>query len=210
MTGRYTRRAVIGTVGVAASGLAGCSGPASEDSPNDASSPADEETAAEATDGSGGDGDGPNSEDETDGGDGSDETAARSPSSGSLATLDLRVANVVGVSFEALGDGRYNFDVGLIHDDDGEDGYANWWQVEALDGTQLGRRKLSHAHGTQEFKRSAEVDVPNEHSCVVVRGHDQTHGYGGQAMLVNLDAGSVVPKRQGSDPQSFTEADCPD
>lgn len=123
--------------------------------------------------------------------------------------LDLREANVVDVSVEG-GDGSYDVSVALHHDDEGEPGYANWWQVEALDGDQFGRRNLSHAHGTTEFTRSTTVDVPADQPCVVVRGHDQTHGYGGQAMLLSLDAESVVPKRQGSDPQSFTEADCPD
>jgi len=54
--------------------------------------------------------------------------------------LDLREANVVGVAFET-GE-NYRFSVTLFHDDDGEEGYANWWQVERLDGAQLGRRKL--------------------------------------------------------------------
>ncbi|MDY7081337.1 MAG: hypothetical protein SXQ77_02765, partial [Halobacteria archaeon] len=40
--------------------------------------------------------------------------------------LDLREANVVGVSFD-VEDDVYNFDVTLYHDDDGESGYANWW-----------------------------------------------------------------------------------
>jgi hypothetical protein len=46
--------------------------------------------------------------------------------------LDLREANVVDVAFEGSG-GSYRFDVTLYHDDDGESGYADWWQVETLD-----------------------------------------------------------------------------
>ena len=49
------------------------------------------------------------------------------------ADLDLREANVTGVELEARDGGAYRFAVTLIHDDDGEDGYANWWQVETLD-----------------------------------------------------------------------------
>jgi len=122
--------------------------------------------------------------------------------------LDLREANVVSVTYEADGDG-YRFTVGLHHDDDGEGGYANWWQVERLDGTRLGRRELRHAHSRQPFERSETLTVPSAVSCVVVRGHDQTHGYGGQAMLVDLDSGATQAVDQGQEPQSFAESDCP-
>ena len=93
--------------------------------------------------------------------------------------LDLREANVVEVAFDGAPGGDVRFDVTLFHDDDGEDGYADWWQVESLDGTRLGRRELLHAHSTAPFTRSATVAVPADVPCVVVRGHDQTHGYGG-------------------------------
>lgn len=120
------------------------------------------------------------------------------------ADLDLREANVVGVTIERT-EGEYRFAVSLIHDDDGEEGYANWWQVETRSGEQLGRRELLHAHGTQEFTRSATVSVPEGVSDVVVRGHDQTHGYGGQAMIVTLETGETEAVKQGPEPQSFSE-----
>jgi hypothetical protein len=145
--------------------------------------------------------------------DGTDGTTADTPSatgtatgsgqaagSTTTATLDLREANVTGVEIESTADG-YDFAVTLYHDDDGEDGYANWWQVERLDGTKLGRRDLTHAHGTREFTRSATIAVPDDVSCVVVRGHDQTHGYGGQAMTVRLDDGATTAVRQGPAPK---------
>jgi hypothetical protein len=94
---------------------------------------------------------------------------------------------------------------------DGEEGYANWWQVERLDGTQLGRRDLAHPHSRQPFTRSSlsPFDIPADVTCVVVRGHDQTHGYGGRAVLVNLDSGATRGILQGADPQSFGAGDCP-
>jgi len=136
---------------------------------------------------------------ETDGGDADDE--------GSSA-LDLREANVVDVSVEAQG-GTYTFDVTLHHDDDGEEGYANWWQVERLDGTRLGRRDLLHAHSQQPFTRSETMDIPAEVSCVVVRGHDRTHGYGGLAAVTNLDSGAIRTVDQGEAKRSFDAGDCP-
>jgi carboxymethylenebutenolidase len=127
---------------------------------------------------------------------------------GDATEPDLREANVVEVSFEG-GGGTYTFDVTLHHDDDGEAGYANWWQVERLDGTRLGRRDLLHAHSEQPFTRSGTIEIPDDASCVVVRGHDQTHGYGGVAMVVNLDSGETRPIDQGREKQSFDPADCP-
>jgi hypothetical protein len=176
------RRALLGTAAVAA-GLAGCSG--------------DDGSAAGGE--SGGNG-------ETD----SDGDATPPPTATSDETeLDLREANVVGVTVERRDD-AYRFDVTLHHDDDGEDGYANWWQVETLDGERLGRRDLAHAHGTREFTRSATVSVPDDAACVVVRGHDRTHGYGGRAMIVNVATGATVAVEQGSTEQPMTDRDCPD
>ena len=124
------------------------------------------------------------------------------------SALDLREANVVDVAVEADG-GRYTFDVSLHHDDDGEDGYANWWQVERLDGTRLGRRELLHAHSRQPFTRSETVEIPSEVTCVAVRGHDRTHGYGGRMMLVNVESGATQAVEQGADRRPVDERDCP-
>jgi hypothetical protein len=120
------------------------------------------------------------------------------------AELDLREANVTAVDVERTDDG-YRFDVTLYHDDDGETGYANWWQVETLDGQRLGRRRLLHAHGTREFTRSTDVPVPDGITYVVVRGHDQVHGYGGQAMVLNLETGATEPVAQGPELQDLSD-----
>ncbi|WP_436910257.1 hypothetical protein [Halosimplex marinum] len=138
-------------------------------------------------------------------------TGAATDSTGPTGTpeLDLREANVTAVAVEPAGDGAYRFSVTLYHDDDGEDGYADWWQVETLDGERLGRRELLHAHSTAPFTRSETVEVPAEAPCVVVRGHDQTHGYGGRAMLVTVDGGATRAVDQGSEKSSLAEQECP-
>jgi hypothetical protein len=132
---------------------------------------------------------------------------ASSPAGG----LDLREANVTAVTVSETGDDDddVRFDVTLHHDDDGEDGYANWWQVETRTGERLGRRDLLHAHGTREFTRSATVTVPSEVACVVVRGHDQTHGYGGRAMLVDPRSGATRAVDQGPAPAQMADELCP-
>ncbi|WP_338739815.1 hypothetical protein [Haloplanus salilacus] len=122
--------------------------------------------------------------------------------------LDRREANVVGVTVESEGGGDYRFDVTLLHDDDGEDGYADWWQVETLAGERLGRRDLAHPHGTREFTRSRTVSVPVGTTCVVVRGHDRTHGCGGRAMLVNVETGDGTAVYQGSERESVADREC--
>ena len=124
---------------------------------------------------------------------------------------DLREANVVGTEADdSEGEDEVQFSVTLIHDDEGEKGYANWWQVETLDGDRLGRRSLAHPHGTREFTRSETVSVPPGVDCVVVRAHDQTHGYGGQSMLFDPGSGATRVVRQGSDPAAFDPEDCPE
>jgi len=110
------------------------------------------------------------------------------------ADLDLREANVLAVAFESLGEGRYRFDVTLLHDDDGEaPDFADWWQVEDEAGSLLGRRVLIHSHGTQPFTRSEVIAIPEDVTTVIVRGHDMRHGFGGQGMRVDLESGAVQP-----------------
>ena len=176
----HTRRRVLaGAAGIGAGVLAGCAG--SDSGPGGSS------TAPGTT-----------------------ESGADTPTSQSGGpTLDLREANVVGVTVASDGD-DYRFEVTLYHDDDGEDGYANWWQVERLDGERLGRRELLHAHSTAPFTRAATMSVPAAVGCVVVRGHDETHGYGGRLAVVDLDSGAVRGVDQGSEPESIGPEACPD
>ena len=136
------------------------------------------------------------------------DTEAEADSDDMSSELDLREANVVSVVVDNSGEAT-DFIVELHHDDAGEEGYADWWQVETLDGTQLGRRDLTHAHDEQPFERSETIEIPDDVTCVVVRGHDQTHGYGGRAVVVNLDSGGQNASSQGSERQTVSESDCP-
>ena len=177
---------LAGGLGLLAAGLAGCTDDSDPEGNGDSDTPpGDDRTDTTATDSRTDEGTGTESEE-----------------------LDLREANVTGVEVEQVDDG-YRFSVTLYHDDDGEEGYANWWQVETLDGDRLGRRDLTHPHGTREFTRSATVEIPESIDCVVVRGHDQTHGYGGRTILYELDSGATRAVRQGHDPTMFDAGDCP-
>jgi len=211
---RIPRRAVVAAGATLLASLAGCGTESPGPSPVGSG---DSRTPPDSTRDGGADADTEAGTDDTTGA----ETAATTDANGAAGTptqptagrtttpeLDLREANVTAVEFEG-GDGSYDFAVTLYHDDDGEDGYANWWQVESLEGEQLGRRELLHAHSTAPFTRSGTIDVPPGTTCVVVRGHDRTHGYGGQAMLVNLDTGATRAVDQGTERASFDESDCP-
>ena len=206
---RATRRTVAAAVVV---GLAGCAGGGSNGTDGGDGS-TDGTTTGEATD------DDPTATPADTGTGASPATTTRTGTpTGEDATttagtatdggLDLREANVTAVEVSERG-GGYRFDVTLYHDDDGEDGYANWWDVETRDGERLGRRELLHAHGTREFTRSETVPVPDDVDCVVVRGHDQTHGFGGRAMLVDPRTGATRAVDQGADPVSMADEDCP-
>ena len=201
MTGPQSRRRLLhGLGGIGVAGLlAGCSDGSRRE--NGAAEGEGDTTPAETgqvTEGS---------TDNAPNGGGEDDEAGSDASNGD--ELDLAEANVVGVEVEPAGpEDAYEFAVTLHHDDDGEDGYADWWQLGDLDGNRLGRRELAHPHARQPFTRSATIEVGSA-SCVAVRGHDQTHGYGGQAVLFNLDSGATATVSQEADPRPFDSTDCP-
>lgn len=141
-------------------------------------------------------------------GESTDANVTESTDSSGSTELDLREANVVDVELIQQ-ETATEFAVTLHHDDDGEEGYADWWQVETLDGSEQGRRELAHPHSSEPFPRSKTIEVPEDVDCVLVRGHDQTHGYGGQAMLVSLESGTTEGVDQGPEPDSFEGIDCP-
>jgi len=234
MTPSVSRRSFGLAITGCVAALAGCAGPGGDASGDGSAGEDGETTAAEGdggsttTDGEGGDGesntadgsdgDGDSAtteDDETTAGDGDETTAGEdgetTAGEGTMtkAELDLREANVTGVEIEDQGGGEYEFSVTLYHDDDGEEGYANWWAVETLDGEELGRRELLHEHGTFEFTRSKTVSVPEAVDCVVVRGHDQMHDYGGQAAIASVPSGETRFVDQGSKPKSFEDTYCP-
>lgn len=200
-----TRRHLLETTGILGTlPLGGCL----DSSDGGGTDDGDEEKSGDGTDGNDG-ADGTAGDDTGDGDEDDDgESEDGSPDGGGHDDLDLREANVVDVAFEETDD-TYTFDVTLHHDDDGEEGYANWWQVERLDGTRIARRDLRHAHSNQPFTRSETLEIADEMDCVVVRGHDQTHGSGGVAMLVSLESGDLEAVDQGSGQQSFEAVDCP-
>lgn len=217
-----TRRRLLALLGAAGVPLAGCSDsdrrtPGTEDPPGGFGTPLDDtatgvsvtETATQTTTETAADTETRTAGDSTpSNGTATNETATNgtSTTAGTLEPeLDLREANVVGVEWRVM-NGVHRFDVTLYHDDDGEEGYADWWQIETADGEVLARREMRHSHGTREFTRSESVRLPDGVTCLVVRGHDRTHGFGGQAMVVNLETEETTPVRQDSTSDSDVTA----
>lgn len=60
--------------------------------------------------------------------------------------------------------------------------------MKTPDGDTLGVRELLHHHANEQpFTRSLTgVEIPPGVRTVIVQGRDQEHGYGGQALEVDL------------------------
>ncbi|MES9962613.1 MAG: hypothetical protein ABW116_03680 [Candidatus Sedimenticola sp. 20ELBAFRAG] len=97
-------------------------------------------------------------------------------------------ADVVEVEARHLGEGRFQFDVTLLHRDEGWDHYADKWDILTPEGKLLGTRTLYHPHvNEQPFTRSlSPVNIPRGVSTVRVRAHDSRHAYGGKEAEVKI------------------------
>jgi len=67
-------------------------------------------------------------------------------------------------------------------------------------GKFAGRRELLHGHGTETFIRSEVISMPEAADYVIVRANDIRHGFGGQAMRVDMHSGETIPFDEGSGP----------
>lgn len=163
--------------------LAGCFGLVPKGGPfSDADGPGADTAAPD----DGGDGDG--------GGSGNESSST--PTAASTPAGETDVAGLVPKE-----DGeQYEFIVTL--DAPAGAGGADWWQVETLDGTQLGRREFDSPRSDTQFTTSKPIAVEGE-SAVVVRGHHTEVGYGGQAMLLDIESGTIDAAEQGDERESF-------
>jgi hypothetical protein len=87
-------------------------------------------------------------------------------------------------------------------DDVGEDGYADWWQLERLDGERLGRRTPARPRHQTVHPLGTRLDTRRRRRRR--RGHDQIHGYGGLAAVVDSESGAVEFLDQGADPRDVS------
>jgi hypothetical protein len=97
-------------------------------------------------------------------------------------------ADVLKADVISSGNGEYQFNVTLLHTDEGWKHYADKWDVLAPDGTVLGTRTLLHPHvEEQPFTRSLSgVQISADIKEVNVRAHDSVHEYGGKTLRVAI------------------------
>jgi hypothetical protein len=105
---------------------------------------------------------------------------AGAAAAGEADVLDVKVRRDPG--------GTYSFAVTVRHADQGEQHYADRWEVVAPNGAVLATRALQHPHvREQPFTRGlAGVKIPAGIRRVKIRAHDKVHGDGGKEVTVDL------------------------
>lgn len=108
-------------------------------------------------------------------------------------------ADVVSVRAVQAADGTWTFHVTVSHPDTGWEDYADGWDVVTPGGQVLKpdadgefTRTLLHPHvEEQPFTRSQSgIVIPQGVTQVRVRAHDLVDGFGGQEVVVDLEAES--------------------
>ena len=101
----------------------------------------------------------------------------------------LDYAQVTHVAANQRTSGNWCFDTSVKHNDQGWDHYADRWEVLDLAGNELGFRTLGHPHDNEQpFTRSrCQINIPAKTTQVIVRAKCNVHGFGGAAVLVDLN-----------------------
>lgn len=87
-------------------------------------------------------------------------------------------------------DGTWTFDVTVSSPYDTPERYADGWRVLDADGEVLGEHELGHDHADEQpFTRTQQgVTIPDGVAEVTIEGRDQANGYGGDTVVVDLEA----------------------
>jgi len=94
-------------------------------------------------------------------------------------------ADVIDVTIESLGDGKFRINATLAHDDTGWDHYADRWDVLDESGQVIGVRELAHPHeNEQPFTRSVSINIPASVKTITVRANDSVHETGGKTFEI--------------------------
>ncbi len=95
-------------------------------------------------------------------------------------------ADVTGVEVKGMTGRLFQFDVKIVHSDEGWEHYVDQWSVLGPDATVLGTRTIFQPHAGQDRFSSSliGVKVPEGVAEVRVQAHDTVHGYEGKAMSV--------------------------
>lgn len=104
-------------------------------------------------------------------------------------STDLKFAQVTHVIATQQDNSSWCFDTSVRHNDQGWKHYANAWSIVDSQGIQLGYRRLGHPHDNEQpFTRSqCNIKIPSNISKVIVKAKCNNHGYGGKAILIDLN-----------------------
>lgn len=96
--------------------------------------------------------------------------------------------DVMAVTVQPRGAGKFDFDVTVSSPYDSAQRYADAFRVMGKDGKVYGERKLAHDHASEQpFTRDLHgVSIPVAVRAVVVQARDQKYGYGGKTVEVSL------------------------
>ena len=102
-------------------------------------------------------------------------------------------AHILFVRMTEESGGTWRFEVTVQHADEGEEHYADRWEIliPLADGQTLRyTRELAHPHvDEQPFTRSLSgIEIPEGATEATVRAHDSKDGYGGQQVTLELGA----------------------
>jgi len=97
-------------------------------------------------------------------------------------------ADIVKASAKQNRNGTWRFSVTVRHNDEGWDHYADAWEILSVEREILTKRVLAHPHeNEQPFTRSKSgIKIPQGTKKVIIRAHDNVHGYGGKELILEL------------------------
>ncbi|CAN5775295.1 hypothetical protein BH23ACT5_BH23ACT5_23590 [soil metagenome] len=100
-------------------------------------------------------------------------------------------AHVIEATIEPDGDGRFTVSATVSSADQGEEKYADRWEVRSADGEVLATRVLTHPHvDEQPFTRSLPgVEIPTGAGEVTIAARDNVEGFCGDVLTLDLPAG---------------------
>ncbi|QYH34530.1 hypothetical protein [Salinibacterium sp. M195] len=111
-----------------------------------------------------------------------------SPPASSSSDAATFFPDVEHVEVSESGTNTFDFAVTISSAYDTPEQYADGWRVLSPDGAVLGEHTLTHDHASEQpFTRTQSgVEIPEGIAEVTIEGRDQTNGYGGTTVAVEL------------------------
>ena len=104
------------------------------------------------------------------------------------AAEDQAHPDVLEAELTGQQDGKFMIAVTISSPYDSPGRYADGWRGMTPDGEVLAEHELAHDHANEQpFTRTrGPFEIPEDVTEVVVEGHDQENGYGGETVTVEV------------------------